>query len=340
MNVLTPTPVAALPSLDGGFRINILIVDDSVETLIALDAILAGVDRNIVTVHSGEEALKYLLHHDVGVIVLDVKLSGMNGYETAALIRERDKTRDIPIIFLTAYNKDDADVLRGYSYGAADYIFKPVVPEILKSKVDVFVELAKRADALRRKNDELEMAERELLRTKAAMSLIKHAPDALFVSDLNARILQANDAACRLLGLEPDELMQQSLARFLSPEESAQFTAALRDVVQHGVSRNVKLNPRSANGDVTPTTLNATAWRDADGRMIGAIGILRDMRAFEQVVQDLERSKNELQEKINELEKFEEAVVGRELKMIQLERELGRMRGRREELLGENEPLV
>src|SRR5215216_5639936 len=112
MNVMSPpTPFTQVPTVDDAFRVNILIVDDSVETLVALDAILTGPDRKVVKVHSGEEALKYLLGHDVGVIVLDVKLSGMNGYETAALIRERDRTRDIPIIFLTAYNKDDADVL-------------------------------------------------------------------------------------------------------------------------------------------------------------------------------------------------------------------------------------
>jgi PAS domain S-box-containing protein len=168
---------------------------------------------------------------------------------------------------------------------------------------------------------------RELDKARAyAESLIKNAPDPVFVSDLEGKILQANDAVFALLGFRPDELIEQSLSRFISPEETREFTAALREVVERGVTRNARLNPRSASGEVIPTTLNASALRDPDGKVIGAIGILRDMRAYEQVVRDLEKSKSELQEKILDLEKFEEVVVGRELKMIALEKELESLR--------------
>src|SRR5256712_651610 len=168
---------------------------------------------------------------------------------------------------------------------------------------------------------------RELDKARAyAESLIKNAPDPVFVSDLEGKILQANDAVSALLGFRPDELLEQSLSRFISPEETREFTAALREVVERGVTRNARLNPRSASGEVIPTTLNASALRDSDGKVIGAIGILRDMREYEEVVQDLEKSKGELQEKILDLEKFEEVVVGRELKMIALEKELESLR--------------
>ncbi|HET6781782.1 MAG TPA: PAS domain-containing protein [bacterium] len=168
---------------------------------------------------------------------------------------------------------------------------------------------------------------RELDKARAyAESLIKNAPDPVFVSDLEAKILQANDAVFALLGFRPDELIEQSLLRFISPEETREFTAALREVVEKGVTRNVRLNPRTAAGEVIPTTLNASALRDPEGRVIGAIGVLRDMREYEQVVRDLEKSKLELQEKILDLEKFEEVVVGRELKMIALEKELESLR--------------
>ncbi|MEO6890138.1 MAG: PAS domain-containing protein [Ktedonobacteraceae bacterium] len=153
-------------------------------------------------------------------------------------------------------------------------------------------------------------------------SLIKNAPDPVFVSDLEGKILQANDAVYALLGFRPDEVLEQSLSRFISPEETREFLAALREVIERGVTRNARLNPRSASGEVIPTTLNASALRDTDGRVIGAIGILRDMRAYEKVVRDLQESKSELQEKILDLEKFEEVVVGRELKMIALEKEI------------------
>jgi PAS domain S-box-containing protein len=168
---------------------------------------------------------------------------------------------------------------------------------------------------------------RELDKARAyAESLIKNAPDPVFVSDLEGKILQANDAVSQLLGFRTDEVVEQSLSRFISVEETREFTAALREVVERGVTRNARLNPRSASGEIIPTTLNASALRDTNGKVIGAIGILRDMRAYERVVRDLEQSKAELQEKILDLEKFEEVVVGRELKMIALERELDKLR--------------
>jgi PAS domain S-box-containing protein len=165
--------------------------------------------------------------------------------------------------------------------------------------------------------------------------IIANAPDPVFVSDLEGKILQANDAVSELLGFRKDEVLEQSLSRFISPEETREFTAALREVVERGVTRNARLNPRSASGEIIPTTLNASALRDTDGRAIGAIGILRDMRAYEKVVHDLEQSKAELQEKILDLEKFEEVVVGRELKMIALEKELELLRAEIAQLGGE-----
>jgi PAS domain S-box-containing protein len=123
---------------------------------------------------------------------------------------------------------------------------------------------------------------RELDKARAyAESLIKNAPDPVFVSDLEGKILQANDAVSDLLGFRRDEVLEQSLSRFISAEETREFTAALREVVERGVTRNARLNPRSASGEVIATTLNASALRDSDGRVIGAIGILRDMRELD-----------------------------------------------------------
>src|SRR5437667_194920 len=112
-----------------------------------------------------------------------------------------------------------------------------------------------------------------------ADSLIKNAPDPVFVSDLEGKIISANDAVYELLGFRTDEVLEQSLSRFISPEETREFLAALREVIERGATRNARLNPRSASGEIIPTTLNASALRDTDGKVIGAIGILRDMRA-------------------------------------------------------------
>jgi len=125
-------------------KINILLVDDSQSNLLALDAILQAPDRNLVRVSSGDDALRYLLESEVAVILLDVYMPGIDGLQTAELIRSREKSKHIPIIFLTADSTGHRHLSRGYSLGAVDYIVKPVEPEILCSKVAVFVELFKK----------------------------------------------------------------------------------------------------------------------------------------------------------------------------------------------------
>jgi len=155
---------------------------------------------------------------------------------------------------------------------------------------------------------------RELDKARAyAESLIKNAPDPVFVSDLEGKILQANDAVSHLLGFRQDEVVEQSVSRFLGADETREFVAALKEVVEHGVSRNVRLHPRSASGEIISTTLNASALRDTEGDVIGAIGILRDMRAYEQVLSDLEESRRELRDADQAKDRFL-AVVSHELR--------------------------
>lgn len=122
-------------------KARILLVDDRPENLLALEAILSSLDQTLVRATSGEEALKALLSEDFAVILLDVQMPGMDGFETASHIKRRERTRDIPIIFLTAINREPAHAFRGYSAGAVDYLAKPFDPWVLRAKVAVFVEL-------------------------------------------------------------------------------------------------------------------------------------------------------------------------------------------------------
>ena len=160
------------PSAGATDQVNILLVDDQPANLLALEAMLQGLGQNLVKAESGREALKWLLTHDFAVILLDVKMPDMDGFETAALIRERDKSRDTPIIFLTAADKTHTEAVRGYAVGAVDYLVKPVVPEFVRSKVSVFVELAKKTELLRRQADRLregEQAARDLADARAEL---------------------------------------------------------------------------------------------------------------------------------------------------------------------------
>lgn len=129
----------------------VLMVDDDPGNLVALSAVLADLGSELVCVSSGREALRQVLKTDFAVILLDVRMPEMDGYETAGLIRSRSRSRRTPLIFLTAYDKDEANVFRGYSSGAVDYVFKPVEPVILRAKVATFIEMYRQADEIRRK---------------------------------------------------------------------------------------------------------------------------------------------------------------------------------------------
>jgi signal transduction histidine kinase len=141
--------------------VNVLLVDDQPANLLALEAMLQDLGQNLVKAGSGREALKWLLTNDCAVILLDVKMPEMDGFETAELIRQRDRSRHTPIIFLTAADRTHTHAVRGYAIGAVDYLVKPVVPEFVRSKVAVFVELAKTAELLRQHTERLRASEQE-----------------------------------------------------------------------------------------------------------------------------------------------------------------------------------
>jgi signal transduction histidine kinase len=143
-------------------QVSILLVDDHEENLLALEAILADPGHRLVRAGSGRDALREVLRDDFALILLDVAMPDLDGYETAALIRQRERSRDTPIIFLTANYRSESHVFRGYSVGAVDYLFKPFSPEVLRSKVAVFVELFTKREALQRQREALQRAHDEL----------------------------------------------------------------------------------------------------------------------------------------------------------------------------------
>ncbi|RDG38256.1 response regulator [Streptomyces corynorhini] len=167
-------------------KAKILLVDDRPENLLALEAILSALDQTLVRASSGEEALKALLTDDFAVILLDVQMPGMDGFETAAHIKRRERTRDIPIIFLTAINHGPHHTFRGYAAGAVDYISKPFDPWVLRAKVSVFVELYM-------KNCQLK-EQAELLRLQLAGAGEASEPTGL-LAELSARLAAVEEQA-------------------------------------------------------------------------------------------------------------------------------------------------
>jgi signal transduction histidine kinase len=143
-------------------KTNILLVDDRPENLMALEAILSGLGQNLIKANSGREALRQLLNQEFALVLLDVQMPDMDGFETAAIIRERQRLQHTPIIFLTAINKDEKHIFKGYSLGAVDYVCKPFDPEVLKTKVKVFIEQFKRTAEARSDANKLLQSNQEL----------------------------------------------------------------------------------------------------------------------------------------------------------------------------------
>jgi len=140
---------------ESGEKVKILLVDDNPANLLALESILADLGQELVKAYSGRQALRYLLNQDVAVILLDVNMPGMNGFETAELIRRRKRSEHTPIIFVSAIDQTQNHALQGYSLGAVDYLPTPATPEVLRSKVAVFIELFKKTQEVRRQEQAL-----------------------------------------------------------------------------------------------------------------------------------------------------------------------------------------
>jgi signal transduction histidine kinase len=159
--------------------LSLLLVDDVEENLLALEAALGPMGHRIVLARSGEEALRQLLKNDeFAAVVLDVQMPGLDGFETARAIQERERTKNVPILFLTAMSRDEDHRLRGFASGAVDYIFKPVDPEVLRAKVGVFVRLYAADRELRRQREDLRRQAAELARSNADLdqfaSVVSH----------------------------------------------------------------------------------------------------------------------------------------------------------------------
>lgn len=212
-------------------KVNILLVDDRKENLLSLEAVLDSPRYRLVSVESGEEALRWVLKEEFALILLDVQMPGLNGFETAKLIKQREKSKNIPIIFVTAISKATEHVLEGYESGAIDYIFKPFHPDTLAMKVEGFVQLylnqqkieyqsmmlQSRTRALEEANERYHRTVLELQKSEALSRTISETSvDTIITFDDNRLILSINPAVRNMFGYEPDEVMHKPINRLLA----------------------------------------------------------------------------------------------------------------------------
>ena len=187
-------------------QVPILLVDDHPEMVLALEATLARPDYRLESARSGEEVLRKVLHQDFAVILLDVLMPFMDGFETAHLLKQREATRNTPILFLTGSGGDVGLIYRAYSEGAVDYLMKPVDSDVLRAKVAVFAELYRKSQQLREQELRLREAERargeRALRASEAVyeATFREAPVGVAHADVQGRWLQVNPRFCRILG--------------------------------------------------------------------------------------------------------------------------------------------
>jgi signal transduction histidine kinase len=213
-----------------GDKVSILVVDDRADKVLAYEVMLAELNQEIVCARSGKEALRHLLQKDFAAILLDVNMPGMDGFETAALIRQRQRCETTPIIFVSAVNDTVNHISRGYSLGAVDYILTPVVPDILRAKISVFVDLFKKTEQIKRQADERE----NLIREQA---ISEHA---------RAEAERASAAKDRFLAMLSHELrtpLTPVLASVSTLESDGNVPKSMRESLQL-IRRNVELEAR------------------------------------------------------------------------------------------------
>jgi PAS domain S-box-containing protein len=247
-------------------RATILLVDDRPENLVALEAVLAPLDCRLITATSGAEALKRLLEDDFAVILLDVQMPELDGFETADYIKRRDRTKRIPIIFVTAISKEQHHVFRGYEAGAVDYVFKPYDPVVLRSKVSVFVELWKQGRALQR-SEALERATFEC------------APIGMARTDRDGRIVAANRALLETLARKPDDVLGRTIDELTHRDDRRADREERRSLLAGERERyEVERRLLGANGRALPTLVSFSTVRSGGDEGSALLVQVQDLR--------------------------------------------------------------
>lgn len=288
-----------------GNRVKILLVDDTPENLVSLEAALESLGQELVLARSGREALRHLLDHDFAAILLDVKMPDMDGFETAELIRNRPRSRETPILFLTGY-KNEEHLFRGYDLGAVDFLFKPIVPEVLRSKVAVFVELSRKADLLREQAAALVQQTRILQKAELRFrSLLEAAPDAMVmcredgtIALVNSRteslFLQSREA---LLGRNIRELVPGWNYDFMRLAEEEHPLVFGDGAVRPSSAPYVLLSPTRppeeliairSNGQALPVEITMNALHAEDGILVtSSIREITERKRAEEQIREL-----------------------------------------------------
>lgn len=261
-------------------RASILVVDDRPANLLAIEGILEPLGQRIVKASSGEEALKRLLGEDFAVILMDVQMPGLDGTQTARLIKDREKTRYVPIIFLTAISRDQAHIFRGYAAGAVDYLLKPFEPDILRAKVQVFSDLWLRNRRLERREELLHRRERELLQKQSEARFRRVTdvmPLAVIAGRVDGSVYWANAEWESYTGLSLAQTAAGAWLDTVHPDDRARFDAARTGALRAASRFQLEFRIRRHDGEYRWFLVRAVPDHDEQGRVTGWIGTHTDV---------------------------------------------------------------
>jgi PAS domain S-box-containing protein len=259
---------------------SILLVDDRSENLLALEAILEPLGHRLVSAVSGEEALAHLLREEFAVILLDVQMPGLDGFETAELIKSRERTRHVPIVFLTAISKDRKHVFRGYETGAVDYIFKPFDADILRSKVSAFVELHEKRRELAHHEEQLrrrEVAELKRESEERYHSLADAMPQIVWTAGPDGVADYVNEGWVAYSGLSLVETSNDGWLRVLHPDDLARTNELWERALDSGRLFETEYRLRRADGVYRWHLARSLPAREAGGAVTGWVGTCTDI---------------------------------------------------------------
>ncbi|MBU8907998.1 PAS domain S-box protein [Desertibacillus haloalkaliphilus] len=305
-------------------KVNILLVDDRPENLLALEAVLVSPNYNLIKATSGEEALKFVLKYDCAVILLDVQMPGLNGFETAKLIKKRESSAHIPIIFITAISQANEHVYQGYSVGAVDYIFKPLNPDILKSKVEAFVKLQQyheqvkqqsfllqqHSQQLEKNNEQLLKTTSELRKAEALARVIgETSSDTVVTLDEHGEIIQVNPIVKEMFGYTIEELDGQSV-RLLLPKLRPDIQQLIIDPVDEDLfskakTEAIELKAKRQDESLFPAEVRI-GEADVEGQQI-YVCFIKDITERKHMELKLQEQFNNLEQLVEE--KTEELVI-------------------------------
>jgi PAS domain S-box-containing protein len=259
-------------------KINILLVDDHPENLLALEGILESLGQNLVRATSGTKALKCLLNQDFAVILLDVQMPDMDGFETATLIRQRDRSRYTPIIFLTAFSSSDEMVTKGYSLGAVDYLFKPINADILKSKVTAFVELFQKSAEIERQSAKLAAMNAELKKSEERFrGLSASSPVGIFLTDIDGICTYTNPRHQAIFGVTEAEILDEGWVQVIHPDDRERVSNQWYDAARAGKEYRGEFRIIRPDGNERWIYACSSPMYCSLGDLIGHVGSVEDI---------------------------------------------------------------